>query len=59
MTEYKELGLIEEVEATNEFIHVNYLPHHGVYHIDKHFTKLRVVFNGSNETLSGESLNSI
>ncbi|XP_071651727.1 uncharacterized protein [Temnothorax longispinosus] len=34
-----------------------YLPHHGVLRESSTFTKLRVVFNGSQQTTSGESLN--
>lgn len=49
----------EEVEETNESIHANYQPHHAVYRPEKSYTKLRVVFNGSHITSSGESLNSI
>lgn len=46
-------------KETNESIHASYLPHHAVHSPDKSSTKLRVVFNGSHITLSGESLNSV
>ncbi|GFT09891.1 integrase catalytic domain-containing protein [Nephila pilipes] len=36
-----------------------YMPHHGVYRPDKKTTKLRFVFNASNETTNGTSFNSL
>ena len=36
-----------------------YLPHHGVMKLDSTATKLRVVFNASNKTTSGHSLNEL
>ncbi|PZC75621.1 hypothetical protein B5X24_HaOG205897, partial [Helicoverpa armigera] len=36
-----------------------YLPHHGVMKLDSTTTKLRVVFNASNKTTSGYSLNEL
>lgn len=36
-----------------------YLPHHGVHKLDSLTTKLRVVFNGSSVTSTGQSLNSL
>ncbi|GFT08947.1 integrase catalytic domain-containing protein [Trichonephila clavipes] len=36
-----------------------YMPHHGVYRPEKSTTKLRTVFNASNPSTSGKSLNSI
>ena len=38
---------------------VCYLPHHPVINPDKQTTKLRVVFNASNKTSNGKSLNDI
>lgn len=34
-----------------------YLPHHGVFRVSSSTTRLRVVFNGSQRTRSGKSLN--
>ncbi|GFY07502.1 integrase catalytic domain-containing protein [Trichonephila clavipes] len=36
-----------------------YMPHHGVYRLEKSTTKLRTVFNASSSSTSGKSLNSI
>lgn len=59
MREYENLGHMEQVFETEEPQTCYYLPHHGVYRPEKGTTKLRVVFNGSQLTSSGQSLNSI
>ncbi|GFS97237.1 integrase catalytic domain-containing protein [Trichonephila clavipes] len=56
--EYLEMGHVEVVVEDEDSAIVYYLPHHGVYrHENK--TPLRVVFNASSVTTSGESLNSL
>lgn len=59
MTEYEELGHMTPV-APADLVgagHVCYLPHHGVLRKDGAPKKLRVVFNGSQQTREGHSLN--
>ncbi|KMQ86943.1 hypothetical protein RF55_13931, partial [Lasius niger] len=61
MQEYEDLQHMELVEqSTNKDYdqRQNYLPHHGVLRESSITTKLRVVFNGSQRTRTGESLNS-
>jgi len=58
MREYEDLKHMELVsasQASNQA--VCYLPHHGVLRDSSVTTKLRVVFNGSQRTHTGESLN--
>lgn len=60
MQEYLELGHMERVpteELNKTDSQVFYLPHHGVLREESTTTKLRVVFNGSETTGSGTSLN--
>ncbi|GFV47532.1 integrase catalytic domain-containing protein [Trichonephila clavipes] len=57
--EYLEMGHIEEVVEDEDSAIVYYLPHHGVYRQESKTTPLRVVFNESSITTSGESLNSL
>ncbi|KAB0798698.1 hypothetical protein PPYR_09691 [Photinus pyralis] len=60
MDEYLELGHIEKVDVTSESSPPSrsfYLPHHGVLKATSTTTKLRVVFNGSQKTDMGNSLN--
>ncbi|GFT27618.1 integrase catalytic domain-containing protein [Trichonephila clavipes] len=57
--EYLEMGHMEEVVEDEDSAIVYYLPHHGVYHQESKTTPLRVVFNASSITTSGESLNSL
>ncbi|XP_071579379.1 uncharacterized protein [Temnothorax nylanderi] len=59
MREYEELKHIElaSVSPDHEVKPECYLPHHGVLRESSTSTKLRVVFNGSQQTPSGESLN--
>ncbi|XP_029673481.1 uncharacterized protein LOC115241711 [Formica exsecta] len=49
------MGPVSQSEPTEE--RVSYLPHHGVMRESSTSTKLRVVFNGSTTTASGDSLN--
>ncbi|KMQ89434.1 gag-pol polyprotein precursor [Lasius niger] len=59
MREYEDLKHMESVSESspnNEKTRC-YLPHHGVLRESSTTTKLRVVFNGSQRTRSGESLN--
>ncbi|XP_071579591.1 uncharacterized protein [Temnothorax nylanderi] len=57
--EYEDLGHMEAVAPSDENLPRGacYLPHHGVLKEASTTTKLRVVFNGSQRTSSGESLN--
>ncbi|GFX57774.1 integrase catalytic domain-containing protein [Trichonephila clavipes] len=50
---------IEEVVEDEDSVIVYYFPHHGVYRQESKTTPLRVVFNASSVTTSGESLNSL
>lgn len=58
MKEYADLGHMELVTSPADEATTCYLPHHGVLREASTSTKLRVVFNGSQRTRSGESLNS-
>ncbi|GFX92715.1 integrase catalytic domain-containing protein [Trichonephila clavipes] len=53
------MGHMEEVVEDEVSAIVYYLPHHGVYRQESKTTPLRVVFNASSITTSGESLNSL
>ncbi|GFT29153.1 integrase_H2C2 domain-containing protein [Trichonephila clavipes] len=53
------MGHMEEVVEDEDSAIVYYLPHHGVYRQESKTTPLRVVFNASSITTSGESLNSL
>ncbi|GFU88228.1 uncharacterized protein TNCV_846211 [Trichonephila clavipes] len=53
------MGHIEEVVEDEDSAIVYYLPHHGVYRQGSKTTPLRVVFNASSITTSGESLNAL
>ncbi|XP_011882885.1 PREDICTED: uncharacterized protein LOC105570364 [Vollenhovia emeryi] len=58
MREYRTMGhmeLVPEAQGNQEV--VNYLPHHGVTREESTTTKLRVVFDASCQTSSGEALN--
>ncbi|XP_024888844.1 uncharacterized protein LOC112465504, partial [Temnothorax curvispinosus] len=59
MREYEDLKHMELAAGSpfNEDEYGCFLPHHGVLRESSTSTKLRVVFNGSQETMSGESLN--
>ncbi|XP_071578899.1 uncharacterized protein [Temnothorax nylanderi] len=58
MREYEDLKHMElAVSQDHEITPECYLPHHGVLRESSTSTKLRVVFNGSQQTPSGESLN--
>ncbi|XP_071576379.1 uncharacterized protein [Temnothorax nylanderi] len=58
MREYEDLKHMESVASQDHDITpACYLPHHGVLRESSTSTKLRVVFNGSQQTPSGESLN--
>ncbi|GFW74553.1 uncharacterized protein TNCV_2414521 [Trichonephila clavipes] len=58
--EYDQLGHMKEVVAEHDNSEVAYyMPHHGVLRTEKSTTKLRVVFNATNPTSNGLSLNSI
>ncbi|GFV14681.1 DUF1758 domain-containing protein [Trichonephila clavipes] len=57
--EYLEMGHMEEVVEDEDSTTVYYLPHHGVYRQESKTTPLRVIFNASSITTSGESLNSL
>ncbi|XP_018405184.1 PREDICTED: uncharacterized protein LOC108781644 [Cyphomyrmex costatus] len=59
LREYEELDHMELLQDSQYFNAQRcYLPHHGVLRESNTSTKLRVVFNGSQRTRSGESLNS-
>ncbi|XP_071057593.1 uncharacterized protein [Onthophagus taurus] len=57
MCEYLELDHMRQVSAPLRELPQFYLPHHGVIRESSSTTKLRVVFNGSQKTSSGISLN--
>ncbi|GFX04669.1 uncharacterized protein TNCV_1912141 [Trichonephila clavipes] len=58
--EYDQLGHMKEVVTEHDNSEVAYyMPHHGVLRPEKSTTKLRVVFNATNPTSNGLSLNSI
>lgn len=59
MREYEQLHHMEPIEPNpaKGARSLYYLPHHGVLRESSASTKLRVVFNGSQRTRSGESLN--
>ena len=60
MTEYENLGHMEEVgRHEQEPAATFYFPHHGVLKMSSSTTKLRVVFNGSQISSTGISLNDI
>lgn len=59
MNEYEKLGHMRVVSAPAIAQTVFYLPHHGVLKEDSLTTKLRVVFDGSARTTTGQSLNDI
>ncbi|XP_039303368.1 uncharacterized protein LOC120357277 [Solenopsis invicta] len=56
MRTYEDLGHMVRADAAPGG-RTSYLPHHGVLREASSTTKLRVVFNGSTTTASGESLN--
>ncbi|GFX61589.1 DUF1758 domain-containing protein [Trichonephila clavipes] len=58
--EYEQLGHMKEVVVENDNSEIAYyMPHHGILRPEKSTTKLRVVFNATNPTSNGLSLNSI
>ncbi|XP_055943547.1 uncharacterized protein LOC129974765 [Argiope bruennichi] len=58
IAEYESLGHMEK--ANNDLCEGSYyLPHHGVYKPENSTTKLRVVFNASAPSTSGQSLNDL
>ncbi|XP_076660747.1 uncharacterized protein LOC143364135 [Halictus rubicundus] len=59
MREYRHLGHMQEVPRDEECVRTPhfYLPHHGVLKGIGASAKLRVVFNGSRPSLTGQSLN--
>ncbi|XP_046745774.1 uncharacterized protein LOC124411010 [Diprion similis] len=58
MTEYETLNHMEVISSTSSIPKTSYyLPHHGVRRESSTTTKLRVVFNGSQKTNAGHSLN--
>ncbi|GFU02055.1 integrase catalytic domain-containing protein [Trichonephila clavipes] len=58
LQEYEDLGHMREIKADGSGVSF-YMPHHGVYRLEKSTTKLRTVFNASSPSTSGKSLNSI
>ncbi|BES90775.1 Pao retrotransposon peptidase [Nesidiocoris tenuis] len=59
MAEYLELGHMELVPRTQEGMPSFYLPHHSVHRPGDPPAKIRVVFNASQKSTSGLSLNDI
>ncbi|XP_061397608.1 uncharacterized protein LOC133333309 [Musca vetustissima] len=57
--EYLELDHMKSVPVPSANSTVCYLPHHPVINPEKQTTKLRVVFNASNKTSNGNSLNDV
>ncbi|XP_045498278.1 uncharacterized protein LOC123696250 [Colias croceus] len=58
INEYKELGHMHLTIARN-MKPAYYMPHHGVHRADSSTTSLRVVFNASEKTSTGVSLNDV
>ncbi|GFV55872.1 uncharacterized protein TNCV_2834441 [Trichonephila clavipes] len=56
--EYEQLGHMKEVVSENDNSKIAYMPHHGILRLEKSTMKLRVVFNATNPTSNGLSLNS-
>ncbi|XP_058987179.1 uncharacterized protein LOC131806656 [Musca domestica] len=60
LSEYLELDHMRPVPVNTSMDVLScYLPHHPVINLAKQTTKLRVVFNASNKTSNGQSLNDI
>ncbi|XP_037930486.1 uncharacterized protein LOC119665293, partial [Teleopsis dalmanni] len=59
ITEYKDLGHMEEIQPDDIMASHYFIPHHCVIKPDSTTTKLRVVFDASSKTSSGRSLNDI
>lgn len=59
MREYEQLNHMEILKDKEDSNVAYYLPHHAVMKSDSTTTKLRVVFDGSAKTTSGESLNNL
>ncbi|XP_061402935.1 uncharacterized protein LOC133338843, partial [Musca vetustissima] len=59
LTEYLDLDHMKPVSPATSNTLSCYLPHHPVINPEKQTTKLRVVFNASNKTSNGNSLNDI
>ncbi|GFS68201.1 uncharacterized protein TNCV_1531061 [Trichonephila clavipes] len=58
--EYEQLGHTKEFVAENDNSKIAYyMPHHGILRPEKSTTKLKVVFNATNPTSNGLSLNSM
>ncbi|XP_044013994.1 uncharacterized protein LOC122856384 [Aphidius gifuensis] len=57
MNEYESQGHMVEASPVEDHSRCYYLPHHSVIKESSTSTKLRVVFNGSQKTNTGESLN--
>lgn len=59
IAEYENLGHMQKVDNDLNCEGSYYLPHHGVYKPENMTTKLRVVFNASAPSTSGQSLNDL
>ncbi|CAB0003941.1 unnamed protein product, partial [Nesidiocoris tenuis] len=59
MREYLELDHMSPVSPPSSKQSVYYLPHHAVFRNDNPTTKIRVVFNASQKTTTGYSLNDV
>lgn len=59
LREHIELDHMEIIDEQEENENVNYLAHHAVVKVSSSTTKLRVVFDASNPTSNGRSLNDI
>nr|XP_021003491.2 uncharacterized protein LOC110283143 [Parasteatoda tepidariorum] len=59
INEYENLNHMEKVVDDVSPSLSYYMPHHGIFRPDKTSTKLRVVFNASTPTSTGQSLNDI
>lgn len=59
LDEYEMLSHMEKVPEEDSAEISYYMPHHGVYKPEKSSTKLRIVFNASAPSTTGQSLNDI
>lgn len=59
LNEYLQLDHLEPMETSRPTTNVNYLPHQAVFKLSSVTTRMRVVFDASNKTTNGRSLNDV